>query len=138
MEPTLTLNLPAAHAAQSGEPSGPVYPSLHLQDFAPKLPARLHEFTDGQETHGSNAFTAKLPGGQVAQVSEPFFTLTIPAAHSKHAPPLGPEKPAAHTQADLLALPRGETELSGQLVHVAGESAPIAELYLPAAHASHG
>ena len=43
----------------------------------------------------------------------------MPATHSEHVLPSGPEEPALQVQAVAMRLPTGELEFDGQVSHVA-------------------
>ena len=65
---------------------------------------------------------------------EPAELLNMPASHSIHGPPSGPEEPALQVQAVSMRLPTGELEFDGQVSHVAD---PGLDLKVPASHDVH-
>ena len=55
--------------------------------------------------------------GQTMHIAGPVNDLYVPATHTAHAPPSGPEEPALQMQLVKLELPAGELEFVGQSVH---------------------
>ena len=55
----------------------------------------------------------------------------FPATHAVHGPPAGPGNPALQVQFVKFALPAGEVELDGQVMHVELAEAPTAVEYVP-------
>ena len=49
-----------------------------------------------------------IPAGQAIHLAEPVGLVYLPATHSTHAPPLGPDKPALHVQSSAESLPDSE------------------------------
>ena len=95
--PVTALYLPASHCVHV-PPSGPENPTLQPHDVTVALPAAELEL-DGHEEHvaSSEAPTPSeyLPASQLLHASDPATTLKVPAAHSVHVSPLGPEYPYA-------------------------------------------
>ena len=56
----------------------------------------------------------------------PARALNVPAAHSVHGPPSGPEKPGSHRQASAATLPGSDAELAG---HAEQAADPASDLY---------
>jgi hypothetical protein len=61
--------------------------------------------------------------------------LYLPASHTVHGPPLGPDQPALQMKSAKAVLCAGELEPAGQLSQAPD---PAALLYLPATHWEHG
>ena len=49
-----------------------------------------------------------LPTGQAIHSAEPVWLVYLPATHSTHVPPLGPDEPALHVQSSAESLPDNE------------------------------
>ncbi len=82
--PVTLLYFPPTHAGQ-GPPSGPVYPTLHVQLLRSVfLVKKVYEFA-----------------GHVVHACEPSQSLYLPSAHSAHGPPSGPVNPGTHEQIRL-------------------------------------
>ena len=75
-----------------------------------------------------------MPTSQSTHAVDPANALCLPATHSEHVPPSGPEEPALQVQAVAMRLPTGELEFDGQVSHVA---APGLGLKVPAPHDVH-
>ena len=107
--PTALLCFPAGQATQL-PPSGPVYPTSHLQSAKESLAAGDPEAAgqSWQLTSDTAAVESEyLPLAQSVQDPEPVATLYRPAAHAVQVPPLGPVKPALQTQSVESLLPTG-------------------------------
>ena len=115
-DPSVILNLPAAHGAHT-PPSGPVKPALHLQDKDEILPGGDVEL-----------------GGQNKHVTAPGIGWYIVAGHIVHGPPFGPENPALHRQPNDHVLPAGDMESRGHDKHACG---PIIALNVSSGHLVH-
>ena len=75
-----------------------------------------------------------LPTGQAIHSEEPVSFVYLPATHSTHVPPLGPNEPALHVQSSAESLPGSEYFPAMQSVHW---EAPAVGEYLPAAQGVH-
>jgi hypothetical protein len=62
------------------------------------------------------------------QAADPVDVLYFPATHAAHGPPFGPVDPALQVQLVKAALPAGELELVGQVVHDDSVVCPVAIL----------
>ena len=115
-EPGSALYVPATHSAQSGTPSGPVEPALHMHLVESILP-------NGE----------LLPLGQAEHSAGPGSALYVPAAHAAHALS-APAYPALQMQSPDAA---PEMLLTGQTVHSAEPIIVFRVLNLPSSHAEH-
>ena len=138
-DPPAAVYLPASHCVHV-PPSGPENPTLQPHDVTVALPAAELEL-DGHEEHvaSSEAPTPSeyLPASQLLHASDPATTLKVPAAHSVHVSPLGPEYPALQMHAVRALLPAGALECVGQSKHVESSVAPKVAEYLPDPQLSH-
>ncbi len=84
--------------------------------------------------------TAELPAdelefvGQSLQLADPVDALYFPATHAVHVSPSGPVHPVLQVQE---ALPAGELDPAGQVMHVELAEAPTAVEYVPAPQSVH-
>ena len=84
--------------------------------------------------------TAELPAGELEfvgqslQLADPVNSLYFPGTHAVHVSPSGPVHPALQVQA---ALPAGELDPAGHVVHVEFAEAPTAVEYVPAPQSVH-
>ena len=89
-DPFKSLNVPATHAVHT-PPSGPVWPSMHVQMVLPGPEKALA----GQSSHVASEILAApveyLPLEHFVHGVEPFASLYVPATQATHVPPSGPE-----------------------------------------------
>ena len=120
-----------------GQPLEPLDPLLHVQSLGALLPD-VDDDQEGQLEHVLDVVSPEVveyvPLTQRAQDAEPGEILYMPATHSEHGPPSGPEEPALQVQAVAMRLPTGEVEYDGQVSHVAS---PVLVLKVPAPHDVH-
>ncbi len=133
-DPVDVLYFPATHAEQV-PPSGPLQPVLQVQLVKAALPTGELEF-DGQALHVELAEVPDaveyVPAPQSEQVAD-VNALYFPATHAEHVPPpSGPVDPALQVQLVKAALPTGELEFDGQVLHVELDEDPTAVEYVPA------
>jgi len=136
VEPATSLYVPAAQMVQ-GPALGPMDPALQIQSAAVVLPAGAFELSlqASQFARAVLPMTVEyVPTGQFSQALVPGLGLYLPAKHSTHVPPSGPDDPALHLQSFSSLLPTSECDRSGQTVH--DSKVVPAELteYLPAGH----
>ncbi len=135
--PDAGLYLPATHVVHV-PPSGPVNPALQIQLVKAALPAGELEF-DGQALHVELAedptAVEYVPSAQSVHTADPVEVLNFPVKHAVHVPPSGPDEPVLQVQLVKAALPAGELEFDGQVMHVAAP--PAAEEYFPAPQSVH-
>ncbi len=98
----------------------------------------LTEFEfSGHPTHVVEPETAEyVPAPQSVHVATPVVPLNLPATHSVHGPPFGPDEPALHVQAISAELEIGEYELEGHTPHTLVVALTAVE-YLPASQSVH-
>ena len=84
-DPDTSLYLPASHAAHA-PPSGPVYPTLHVQATTAVLAAGEPE-SAGQSLHVDEESAEYLPAEQSLQLISPEILLYLPAAQPSHDSP---------------------------------------------------
>jgi hypothetical protein len=137
--PVPALYLPAAQGEQA-VPSGPVYPTLHVQ--APiALPPDPDELLAGQLVHTPDPVApgvveyVSVP--QSVHLVVPVSGLYFPATHDMHGPPFGPVAPALQVQFAKVPLPSGELEFVGQFEHVPLAVVPDSKKYVPAPQSEH-
>lgn len=133
-------NVPAAHAAHTLAPAPANAPAAHAtQSLAAVAPVPVRNF----------------PAAHGAHASAPEAFLNVPGTHAAHGPPLGPLKPAWHTQLVGGPLPLAELVPAGHgsqapavvaavvawnvpAAHGTHTAAPVLFLNVPAVHAAHG
>ena len=76
-----------------------------------------------------------VPAAQSLHTADPVEVLNFPVKHAVHVPPSGPDEPVLQVQLVKAALPAGELEFDGQVMHVAAP--PAAEEYFPAPQSVH-
>lgn len=114
-EPVGVLYFPATQFTHA-PPSGPDDPALHIQLAKVPLAAGEFEFA-GQTAHVSDVAptaTEYLPAVQLVHAADPVRILYVPATHSVHVPPFGPDDPALQVQLAKVPLATGELEFVGQ------------------------
>ena len=131
-----SLYVPATHAAHAN-PSGPVYPMLHVQLVMSLLP--LPEYVcAGQALHVASDVSPVsvlyLPCRHREQGAEPFSSLYLPLAQALQFCPSGAVYPALHMQT---LLPLKASACMGHAVHVVSAASPVSALYLPLEHRRH-
>jgi len=142
--PGLVVVLATQHAARHnhhmkmhGPPFGPIEPALQVQSAASVLPAGALELPV-QASQCARAVLPRtveyVPAGQFSQALGPGVGLYVPAKHSAHVPPSGPEDPALHVQSLSSLLPTAECDRSGQAVHESKVVPPSLTEYVPAGH----
>lgn len=136
--PPSCLYLPCAHAWQ-GPAFGPVKPALQAHALELLLPAgALAPVGQAWQVLSTVAPSDAeyLPDAHSLHALLPVPALNLPATHTSHVPPSGPDEPALHRHADNTELPAADSECAGQLVHVASDVAASAPEYLPTPHSS--
>jgi hypothetical protein len=131
------------HIATSDAPRAPEYVSAAHATHAlsSAAPTDAENFPAPHATHAlllvAPVEVKYLPAPQSLHASEPTAAVYLPAAHTEHWPPSGPEKPTLHLHAVAAALPGGACAFPSQLWHVAAEAAPTTVENEFAPHATH-
>jgi len=115
-------------------------PALQMQAAAFVLPAGAFELSlqASQFARAVLPMTVEyVPTGQFSHAPGPGAGLYLPAKHSTHVPPSGPEDPALHLQSISSLLPTRECDRSGQAVHDCKVVPAELTEYLPAGHGKH-
>lgn len=152
-EPLTVLYLPATQAVHV-PPFAPVYPILQAHAALAELELGALALA-GQATQVEDALAPAVPeyvaSPQSVHASLPVVALYLPATHTEHTPPFGPEYPTLQAHDVLDA---AELELAGQATQVESAVAaivteyvpaeqseqaaePLTALYLPATHPEH-
>ena len=136
-DPIDVLNFPAKHVSQIE--TFQCKPASHAQTESPALQAMHVELTDApvaaeyvpppQLVHREAPTAVEyLPVPQFVHGTDPADDLYLPSTHTVQMPPFGPDEPALQMQFVKAALPAGEMEFDGQLMHV---DDPTAVEYVP-------
>ena len=92
-EPVVFFHVPAAHAVHV-PPSGPVYPTLQVQEVATELGLGELELV-GHAIHVvpivAPTVVEYVPAVQLEHTALPVALLYLPATQAVHVPPSGPE-----------------------------------------------
>ena len=152
-EPLTSLYLPATQAVHV-PPFAPVYPPLQAHAALAELELGALALA-GQATQVEDALAPAVPeyvaSPQSVHASLPVVALYLPATHTEHTPPFGPEYPTLQAHDVLDA---AELELAGQATQLESAVAaivteyvpaeqseqaaePLTALYLPATHPEH-
>jgi len=140
LEPLTSLYVPATHATHAN-PSGPVYPMLHVQLVMSLLP--LPEYVcAGQALHVASDVSPVsvlyLPCRHREQGAEPLSALYDPALQALQTDvPSGPEYPALQIHLVMFPLPLGEFDCGVHDRHSISDVCALISLYLPRPHSTH-